>query len=663
MDAAAASAAATACASAAANAAIAATSSSGPPAARGICRGGRTGPPPAGSAEDAPPAGSARGAPRDAEEHQLQTRENAAAGEEPPKVQRGAHASGEVEASSVHRVATALRERRLRRVRSAGPHARQFTLRPRRGGYPRAVPEYPARGGEQPVLKRSPRRRGDEADEADAGETARDCARGDARGGGRGDPRGFLGALANPVREGPYPRGGFRLASGFGSAEGFFAWNGNSNAGLDSAGFTLDASPFFSLRRSSRAFLLGLEVLLLASLSRSTLALSASTYSLEVRLVPCPRFASSVWSPSVWPPRFWPPSAAKCASVWPPRVRPPPPPRVVAARAHRGGGARFPIPLAPLLLAPLAPLLAPLTSHRLGAALGGRLGEPPRLRSLLRRVPLVPLPLLILASRRVPSSEACTGEPAGGVGGGGVEPLRGRLRDSRLRRVPDPVAGSPPSAAGSPRGGVVRRLGWFSISSPAFAAIPVISASTHTLVRRRSSLDSLSAALEAAAASRKPPAVAPAVLTKAPTTPPNPRTALTPRLRMSSWTSSRDSGRDEASSVGDDDDGSGGDGDEDSAVVAVVPSDADSTTRHRPRVMSGSFAGLTGSPVSSAPSSRESPRGASPPGRPHRRCARRRRRARSHRPRRKVPSKVREVARPRRRRRRALARSRPASAA
>ena len=220
VDAAAASAAATA-ASAAANAAIAATSSSGPLGAP--AGSAEDAPPPAGSAEDAPPRGIGRGALLDdAEEHQLQTRDDAAAGEEPPKVQRGAHASGEVEASSVHRIATALRERRLRRVRSAGPYARQFTLRPRRDGYPRAVPEYPARGGEQPVLKRSPRRRGDEADEADAGETARDCARGGARGGGRRDPRGFLRALANPVREGPYPRGGFRSARlGFRFRRGF----------------------------------------------------------------------------------------------------------------------------------------------------------------------------------------------------------------------------------------------------------------------------------------------------------------------------------------------------------------------------------------------------------------------------------------------------------
>ena len=230
--------------------------------------------------------------------------------------------------------------------------------------------------------------------------------------------------------------------------------------------------------------------------------------------------------------------------------------------------------------------------------------------------------LFLFSSSRpgaVPSSclVSCTGEPAGGVGGGGVEPSAG------ASAIPGSEAGSPPPAAASslsffrgspPRTASLRRLGWFSISSPAFAAIPVISSSTHTLVRRRSSLDSLSAALEAAAASRKPPAVAPAVLTKAPTTPPNPRTALTPRLRMSSWTSSRDSGRDEASSVGDDDDGGGGDGDEDSAVVAVVPSDADaddeaSSSRDVRRLPGG-----TGSPVSSAPSSCESPRGASPAG-------------------------------------------------
>ena len=148
----------------------------------------------------------------DAEEHQLQARENAAAGEEPPKVQRGAHARGEVEASRVPRVAAALRERRLRRVRSAGPYARQLTLRPRRGGYPRAVPEYPPRGGEQTVVEPPPRHRGDGGDGGDAGEPARDGARDGARGDPRGDPRGFLGAFASPVREGPYPRGGFTAA-------------------------------------------------------------------------------------------------------------------------------------------------------------------------------------------------------------------------------------------------------------------------------------------------------------------------------------------------------------------------------------------------------------------------------------------------------------------
>ena len=204
------------------------------------------------------------------------------------------------------------------------------------------------------------------------------------------------------------------------------------------------------------------------------------------------------------------------------------------------------------------------------------------------------------------------GEP-GGVGGGGVEPAAGASAipgDSS-----DSDAGSPPSAAASSPSflaAFLLRLR-FSISSPAFVAIPVTSALTHALVRCRSSLDSLSAALEAAAASRMPSTDAPAVLTRAPTTPPNPRTALTPRTRMSSRTSSRDSGRDEASSVGDDG-GGGDDGDEDSAVVSVVPSDADaddeaSSSRDVRRLPGG-----TGSPVSSAPSSRESPRGASPAG-------------------------------------------------
>ena len=207
VDAAAVSAAATA-ASAAANAAIAATSSSAPPRRRGGIGRGR--------------------APRvarvallcDAEEHQLQRRDDAAAGEEPPKVQRGAHARGEVEASRVPRVAAALRERRLHRVRSAGPYARQFTLRPRRGGYPRAVPEYPARG-EQPVLKRSPRHRGDGGDEADAGEPTCDCARGGARGGGRHDPRGFLGAPRTRSARALILAAGSPRRAGFGFRGGF----------------------------------------------------------------------------------------------------------------------------------------------------------------------------------------------------------------------------------------------------------------------------------------------------------------------------------------------------------------------------------------------------------------------------------------------------------
>ena len=130
---------------------------------------------------------------------------------------------------------------------------------------------------------------------------------------------------------------------------------------------------------------------------------------------------------------------------------------------------------------------------------------------------------------------------------------------------------------------------------------------TQSDVRRRSSLDSLSTADDAAAASRTAPTDAPAVLTTAPTTPPMPRTALTPRRRMSSRTSSRDgSARSsgEAGGIPGVDEGGGG------VREDPLPSVADPASSS-PSRDARAVPGWTVPVVSSAGASRESPRGAS----------------------------------------------------
>ena len=131
---------------------------------------------------------------------------------------------------------------------------------------------------------------------------------------------------------------------------------------------------------------------------------------------------------------------------------------------------------------------------------------------------------------------------------------------------------------------------------------------TQSDVRRRSSLDSLSTADDAAAASRTAPTDAPAVLTTAPTTPPMPRTALTPRRRISSRTSSRDgSARSSGEAGGIPGVDEGGGGVREDPPLSSIADPASSSPSRDARAVPG----WTGPVVSSAGASRESPRGAS----------------------------------------------------
>ena len=427
------------------------------------------------------------------------------------------------------------------------------------------------------------------------------------------------------------------------SAGVFFTWNGNSNAGLDSVGFGLDASPFFAPRRSSRAFRLASKSLRRASLSRSAFNLSASTLALmSARASVSLRFvglgaglaaaaagleascladaAADAAAESRRSSSCFTRSRSRCSL----RLA-----RSASRAASRACASARRLAVASASLARAASSSASFrfasivfASSCTGAVPSSCLilcTSCPASVSFPRTASATDLDFSLraddsasaarLRSARASTRSARVGRAGelGGVGGvfdtaGGVfDTAAGESDASKVTGESDEFKDESFVPAG-----LLRRR--FSISSPAFVAIPVTSELTQSDVRRRSSLDSLSTADDAAAASRTAPTDAPAVLTTAPTTPPMPRTALTPRRRISSRTSSRDgSARSSGEAGGIPGVDEGGGGVREDPPLSSIADPASSSPSWDARAVPG----WTGPVVSSAGASRESPRGAS----------------------------------------------------
>ena len=420
----------------------------------------------------------------------------------------------------------------------------------------------------------------------------------------------------------------------------FFTVKGNSNAGLDSVGFGLDASFFFAPRRSSRAFRLASKSLRRASLSRSAFNLSASTLALmSARASVSLRFvglgaglaaaaagleaslaeaadaaAVARRSSSCFTRRRsrcslrLARSASRAASLACASAR-----RLVVASASlaRAASSSSSFRFASILFASSCTGAVPSSCLILCTNCPASVSFP-------RTTSATDLDFSFRAedsasAARLRSARASTRSArvgrAGELGGvGGVVDTAGGVFDTESGESDASASGESDESKDESfvPAGLLRRR--FSISSPAFVAIPVTSELTQSDVRRRSSLDSLSTADDAAAASRTAPTDAPAVLTTAPTTPPMPRTALTPRRRMSSRTSSRDgSARSsgEAGGIPGVDEGGGGVREDPPLSSGADPASSSPSWDAR------AVPGWTMPVVSSAGASRESPRGAS----------------------------------------------------
>ena len=426
------------------------------------------------------------------------------------------------------------------------------------------------------------------------------------------------------------------------SAGVFFTWNGNSNAGLDSVGFGLDASFFFAPRRSSRAFRRASKSLRRASLSRSAFNLSASTLALmSARASVSLRFVGLGAGLAAAAAGLEASCLAEAADA--------------AAESRRSSScftrSRSRCSLRLARSASRAASRACASARRLAVA-SASLARAASSSASFRFASIlfassctgsVPSSCLILctscpASVSFPRTASATDldfslRADDSASAARLRSARASTRSARVRRagelggvggVFDTAGGVFDTAAGESDAskvtgesdeskdesfvpaGLLRRR--FSISSPAFVAIPVTSELTQSDVRRRSSLDSLSTADDAAAASRTAPTDAPAVLTTAPTTPPMPRTALTPRRRISSRTSSRDgSARSSGEAGGIPGVDEGGGGVREDPLPPTIADPASSSPSRDARAVPG----WTGPVVSSAGASRESPRGAS----------------------------------------------------
>ena len=424
----------------------------------------------------------------------------------------------------------------------------------------------------------------------------------------------------------------------------FFTVKGNSNAGLDSVGFGLDASFFFAPRRSSRAFRRASKSLRRASLSRSAFNLSASTIALmSARASVSLRFAgleaglaaaAAGLEASCLAEAADAAAESRRSSSCFTRSRPRCSLRLArsASRAaSRACASARRLAVASASLARAASSSSSSSSFRFASILfaSSCTGAVPSSCLILwtscpasvsfpRTASAIDLDFSLRAddsasAARLRSARASTRSARVGRAGelGGV----GGVFDTASGGVFDTAAGESDASASRESdeskdesfvpAGLLRRR--FSISSPAFVAIPVTSELTQSDVRRRSSLDSLSTADDAAAASRTAPTDAPAVLTTAPTTPPMPRTALTPRRRMSSRTSSRDgSARSSGEAGGIPGVDEGGVGVREDPLSSIADPASSSPSRDARAVP-----GWTVPVVSSAGASRESPRGAS----------------------------------------------------